>query len=405
MIEYVVLFSVLLLMSAFFSGSETAYFSLDMLKRSKLSRMATPASVRASQLIRRPRELIMTVLIGNMLANTALSSTASDLFGDQTIIAIVAITFTLLIFGEVTPKRLGLFHNERVVLLSSAPLVFIKILLSPIRILFTWLMRPMLRRIGADAQPQMLTEDEFRSAIKRSGASGALEQGESRLLANVITFSMLEARHIMTPRTSIQACPVDAKMRDAIEMVQSMPYSKIPLYKTNKDNIVGYLRAKDLLPYITGIRKQTSLKRLMRPVFRIPEGKLLSEFLPEMQQNTSRLAVVVDEYGGTAGIVTLDDVLEEIMGQLLNENDKDESMYWAKTTRTCVFRGTTPLALFNQRMGTDLTSDDYQTLSGYVLELAGKIPQENDVFDDGMFRYRVIALKGNHVSQIEVMRK
>ncbi|HOG63932.1 MAG TPA: hemolysin family protein [Spirochaetota bacterium] len=405
MTEYILLFSVLLVLSAFFSGSETAFFSLDMLKRSKLARDERPSAMRASLLLRRPRELIMTVLIGNMLVNTALSSTASDLFGDDTGLAIVAITFTLLIFGEVTPKRLGLRHNDRLVVFSASPLVFIKVLLSPIRNLFSWLMKPMLRRIGADAEPQMLTEDEFKSAIKRSGASGALEKGESGLLANIITFSMLEARHIMTPRTSIQGLPVDAKMKEAFEMVKAMPYSKIPLYKTNKDNIVGYLRAKDLLPYITGIRKQTTLKRLMRPVFRIPEGKLLSDFLPEMQQNTSRLAVVVDEYGGTAGIVTLDDVLEEIMGQLLNENDKDESMYWSKTNRTCVFRGTTPLAIFNKRMGTDFSSDDYQTLSGYVLELAGKIPQENDVFDDGVFRFRVMALKGKHVSQIEVVRK
>jgi putative hemolysin len=282
---------------------------------------------------------------------------------------------------------------------------FFSVLFWPFRHVLKAIMQPMLKKAGADRDRQTLTKDEFKSAIKRTGLSGVLEKGESGLLANVITFSMLEARHIMTPRTSVQALSVDAKMRDAIEMVRSTPYSKIPLYRTNKDTIVGYLRSKDLLPYVTGIKKQTTLKRLMRPVFKIPEGKLLAEFLPEMQQNTSRLAVVVDEYGGTAGIVTLDDVLEEIMGQLLNENDKTESMYWAKTTRTCVFRGTTPLSLFNQRMGTEYTSDDYQTLSGYVLELAGRIPQENDVFDDPLFRYRVIALKGNHVSQIEVVRK
>ncbi len=405
MTEYIILFSCLLALSAFFSGSETAYFSLDMLKRARLSRDQSRGAVRATRLLRHPRDLLMTLLIGNMLVNTALSSAASDLFGNATGMAIAVITLSILVAGEVTPKRLAFRHNECLAVHSAGTLAVFSVLFWPLRQALTAVMRPMIKKAGADRDRQALTEDEFKSAIKRSGLSGVLDKGESGLLANVITFSMLEARHIMTPRTSVQALPVDAKMRDAIEMVRTMPYSKIPLYRTNKDNIVGYLRAKDLLPYITGIKKPTSLKRLMRPVFRIPEGKLLAEFLPEMQQNTSRLAVVVDEYGGTAGIVTLDDVLEEIMGQLLNENDKDESMYWAKTTRTCVFRGTTPLALFNQRMGTDLSSDDYQTISGYVLELAGKIPQENDVFDDGMFRYRVIALKGNHVSQIEVVRK
>lgn len=405
MIEYVVLFSCLLALSAFFSGSETAYFSLDMLKRARLSRDQARGAARATRLLSQPRDLLMTLLIGNMLVNTALSTAASSFFGNATGMAILVITAAILVLGEMTPKRLALRYNERLAVHSSGAMAVFSVIFCPLRKIVTALMRPLIRKTGADRDREVLTEDEFKSAIKRSGLSGVLDKGESGLLANVITFSMLEARHIMTPRTSVQALPVDAKMREAIELVRSIPYSKIPLYRTNKDNIVGYLRAKDLLPYITGIKKPTSLKRLMRPVFRIPEGKLLADFLPEMQQNTSRLAVVVDEYGGTAGIVTLDDVLEEIMGQLVNENDTDESMYWTKTTRTCVFRGTTPLTLFNQRMGTNLASDDYQTISGYVLELAGKIPQENDLLDDGVLRYRIIALKGNHVSQIEVVRK
>ena len=399
------LFAGLLMLSAFFSASETAYFSLDMLKRARIARKNSHAALRAGSLLSRPRRLLMTILIGNMLVNTALSSTASDLFGDATFLAIASITFTLLVFGEVTPKNLAFRFNERLALLFSLPLAFFTHLFAPLRFALEKVTKPMLRRTGADLERQGLTEDEFRSAIKRSGSSGVLASGESGLLANVIGFSLLEARHIMTPRTSVQALPVTAKMRDAIELSRTIQYSKIPLYRTNKDDIVGYLRVKDLLPYMAGIKKATSLRRLMKPVFRIPEGKLLADFLPEMQQNTSRLAVVVDEYGGTAGIVTLDDVLEEIMGQLLNENDKDERMFWSKTNRNFVFRGTTPLAMFNQRMGTNIESDDYQTLSGYVLELAGRIPQENDAFEDGSFRFRISLMKGNHISQIEVSRK
>jgi CBS domain containing-hemolysin-like protein len=262
-----------------------------------------------------------------------------------------------------------------------------------------------LRRAGPEQKSRAITEDEFKSVIRRSGVSGVIEQTSSGILANIIGFSMLEARHIMTPRTSIHALPLATKMREAIEFVRSTSYSKIPLYRANKDEIVGYFHTKDLLPYTTGAKKTTSLKRLMRPVFRIPEGKLLADFLPEMQQNTGRLAVVVDEYGGTAGIMTLDDVLEEIMGQIIDENESDERMFWAKTNRTYVFRGTTPLSLFNQRMGTHIVSEDYQTLSGYVLELAGRIPEENDVFDGGRFRFRVALMRGNHISQIEVNRK
>jgi len=406
-------FIALLLLSAFFSGMEASYFSLDILKRAKMARLPTPSARRGTALLSRPRDLLMTVLIGNMLVNTALSSKASDLFEDSTVLSIIVVTFFLVLFGDMTPKNLGFRHNEKYALAGSGPLKLFFILFAPIRGFLKLFMNRLLRKAGAEDAQRILTEDEFRSAIKRSSLSGVLEQTSSGILANIIGFSLLEARHIMTPRTSIHALPLAAKMRDAIEFVRSTSYSKIPLYRSNKDEIVGYLRAKDLLPYMAGAKKTTSLKRLLRPVFRIPEGKLLAEFLPEMRQDTSRLAVVVDEYGGTAGILTLDDVLEEIMGQLMDEkeNGGDERMYWAKTNRTYVFRGTTPLALFNQRMGTRIVSEDYQTLSGYILELAGRIPQENDVFDSansadgGRFRFRVVVMKGNHISQIEVTRR
>jgi len=404
-LEDIPYFIVLLLFSAFFSSMETAYFSLDLLKRARISRLSTLRARRSNKLLERPHELLMTILIGNMLVNTTLSSKASDLFGESTGLSILVVTFVLLLFGEITPKSFGYRHNEKFAIGGSIPLGIFSLLFAPLRAFLQILMTKIFRNTEPWYRRRAITEGEFKSAIERSGVSGVLEQATSGILANIMSFSMLEARHIMTPRTSIHALPLAAKMREAIEFVRATSYSKIPLYRTNKDEIVGYLHAKDLLPYMTGAKKPTSLKRLLRPVFRIPEGKLIADFLPDMQQNTSRLAVIVDEYGGTAGIMTLDDVLEAIMGQLLDENESDERMFWAKTNRTCVFRGTTPLALFNQRMDTDIASEDYETLSGYVLELAGRIPQEDDVFDGGRFRFRVLLMKGNHISQIEVTRK
>jgi CBS domain containing-hemolysin-like protein len=398
-------FIALLLFSAFFSGMEAAYFSLDILKRARMARLSSASARRSIKLLQRPRDLLVTILIGNMLVNTTLSSKASDLFGESTALSIIVITFTILVFGEITPKSLGCRYNDRYAPGGSALLVFFSFLFAPLRVFLKLLMRTFLRKAGPVQARRTITEDEFMSAVKRGGMSGVLEQASSGILSNIVGFLMLEARHIMTPRTSIHALPIASKMSSVMEFARKTSYSKIPLYRTNKDDIVGYFHTKDLLPYMTGAKKPTSMKRLLRPVFRIPEGKLLADFLPEMQQNTSRLAVVVDEYGGTAGIITLDDVLEEIMGQLLDENESAERMFWAKTKRTSVFRGTTPLAFFNQRMGTNITSEDYQTLSGYLLELAGRIPAENDTFDAENFRYRVLLMNGNHISQIEVTRK
>jgi len=397
------LFVVLLFLSAFFSASETAVFSLDLVKRTRMFRSGRRSALRLKRLFDTPVDLLMSILIGNMFVNIALSSVAADFFGEERIFAVVVTTLVLLIFGEITPKNLAYAFNRKMALVNSLPLSFFCLLFHPIRKLLNFLTYPVIRRFqGQGGEEAVVTRDEIRTAVVSGHRQGVLGSDERDLISNVLNFSMKVARHIMTPRTEIHALSHRATLEEAIALSRNTGVSKVPVYKKNKDHIVGYIRTKDMLPYICGLRKASGISHLVREVFYIPEGRGLAEFFPEMQQSTSRMAVVLDEYGGTAGIITLDDILEEVLGQFLDEDEKQEQVFRRRAGGVVEFLGLAPLSDFNQAMGMEISSGDYETLSGYLLELAGDIPQEGSEYSDGEYSYRVIKMEENRILKIEV---
>lgn len=399
------LFALLLFLSAFFSASETACFSLDLVKRTRMFQSGRHAALRLQGLLRKPRDLLMTILIGNMLVNITLASLASDLFGDAHFVAVISITMALLIFGEITPKNFAYAYNRKLSLLVSLPLVFFMWFLFPLRKLLYWLTNPVIRRFhGPEGDDALVTRDEILTAVVSGHRQGVLEKDERDLIANVLDFSLKDARHIMTPRTRIKAIARNASLEEAIAFARRTGVSKIPVFKKDKDHIVGYLRTKDLLPYIRGVKKATGIGHLVHPVFYIPEGRGLGEFFPEMQRSTSRMAVVLDEYGGTAGIITLDDILEEVLGQFLDEDEKQRQCYRKSGESAWIFQGSVSLSDFNRVTGLELFSDDYETLSGYLFFLAGRIPGEGDSFADGKCTYTIIKMDENRIVSIKVER-
>lgn len=399
------LFALLLFLSAFFSASETACFSLDLVKRTKMFQGGRRAAQRLQGLLRKPRDLLMTVLIGNMLVNITLSSLAADFFGEARFLAVASITLALLVFGEITPKNIAYAYNRKLSLLASLPLTVLMRIFGPFRKLLYWITNPVIRRFhGPEGDDALVTRDEILTAVISGHRQGVLEKDERDLIANVLDFSMKDARHIMTPRTQIKALARNASLEEAIAFARRTGVSKIPVFKKDKDHIIGYLRTKDLLPYIRGVKKATGIGHLVHPVFYIPEGRGLGEFFPEMQRSTSRMAVVLDEYGGTAGIITLDDILEEVLGQFLDEDEKQRQCYRASGEGAWDFQGTVSLGDFNRVTGLELFSDDYETLSGYVLYLAGRIPMPGDSFSDGKCTYTILKMDENRITGIRVRR-
>jgi len=402
---YIIL-SLLILGSAFFSGSETAVFSLDILKRARISKSKTKKAKIFRILYGNHKELLMTILIGNMLVNIALSSVASNLFHGNAIFAIVSITLFLLIFGEITPKNLSYVFNYTISLFVTRPLLMAHKLFYPLRKLLMLITNPIIKRYTNDnIEDKGLTAEEIKTAVLYGHRQGILGKDETGLISNLLNFSLKEARHIMTPRTRIKALDKATSLKDAITFVKNAGVSKVPIYKKNRDNIVGHLKTKDLLPYIRGIKKANKINHLIHPVLYVPEGKVLADLFTDLKNNTIRMVVVVDEFGGTAGIITLDDLLEEILGQLIDEDEYAEKYFWNTLSGKIQFRGATPLEIVNEEMGLNLSSDDYETLSGYVLELSGDIPEKNDVFFDEWNTFRIKKMDENAIAIIEVEPK
>ena len=209
----------------------------------------------------------------------------------------------------------------------------------------------------------------------------------------------------MTPRTRIKALDKDASLKEAVAFTKNAGVSKVPVYKKNRDNIIGHLKTKDLLPYIRGIKKANRIHHLVHPVLYVPEGKVLADLFTDLKNSTIRMVVVVDEFGGTAGIITLDDLLEEILGQLIDEDEYAEKYFWNTLSGKTQFRGATPLEIVNEEMGLNLQSDDYETLGGYVLDLSGDIPAKDDKFSDEWNTYKVKRMDENAIAVIEMEPK
>ncbi len=402
---YIIL-GLLILASAFFSGSETAVFSLDILKRARISKSKTKKARIFRVLYANHKELLMTILIGNMLVNIALSSVASNLFNQNAVLAIVSITVFLLIFGEITPKNLSYVFNYTMSLFVIRPLLFVYRLFYPLRKLLMFITNPIIKRYTDETKEEKgLTAEEIKTAVLYGHREGILGKDETGLISNLLNFSMKEARHIMTPRTRIKALDKDASLKEAVAFTKNAGVSKVPVYKKNRDNIIGHLKTKDLLPYIRGIKKANRIHHLVHPVLYVPEGKVLADLFTDLKNSTIRMVVVVDEFGGTAGIITLDDLLEEILGQLIDEDEYAEKYFWNTLSGKTQFRGATPLEIVNEEMGLNLQSDDYETLGGYVLDLSGDIPAKDDKFSDEWNTYKVKHMDENAIAVIEVESK
>ncbi len=405
MIIIFIVFSTLLILSAFFSGSETAIFSLGILDRTKISKDKRKSARTFVSLYSDSHKLLSTILIGNMVVNIAFSSVMSRFFGAEQFLAIVVITVVLLIFGEITPKNIALSFNCKIALLIAAPLNFFSWFFTPVRKLLDYLTRPVVGRIsGEEENKTVITTEELKAAVRSGYGKGLVDSDETTLLYNVLNFSIKQARHIMTPRLRLKLLSASSSIDDTIKFAKKNRLSKILIYKKTKDNIIGYIRVKDLLPYLRGIKKANRITHLVLPVFYIPERKPLADFLPELKESLSRIAVIVDEFGGTAGIITLDDIVEEIMGTLSEEGDVEKKDCWIDKRGTH-FKGSTSLGFFSKKMSWELQSDDYETLSGYVLELAGDLPMQGDSFEDSKFSYTIEKMVKNRIELIGVNKK
>ena len=404
-LSQVILMVVLVALSAFFSSTETAFSSLN---RTRLKNMADHGDRRAEAtlaLAERYDELLSTILVGNNVVYIALSSIATlffvGLIGNAGVgLSTAVITVVVLIFGEISPKSLAKESPERFAMLVTPVIRVLVSLLKPINWLFTqW--KKLLRKIVKTEEEPAFTSNELMTIVEEAEQEGGMNAEESELLKSAIEFHDLDVGDILTPRVRVEGIEAGAAPSEVADQFEQSGYSRLPVYEETLDDIVGVIHQKD---FYNRMRKGTSfhLSDIMKKPVYVPASAKISDTLRLLQKTQSQLAVVADEYGGTEGIITMEDILEELVGEIWDEHDEvEEPFRFSENGRTCTVLGSAdPEELFEKLGIEDHT--EASTVSGWVMEKTEKIPQAGDSFELDGWKATVLKADERHVQEIQL---
>jgi putative hemolysin len=380
-ILYVAGLVILLFMSAFFSGSETALLSLDSMRVKYLVHKKRRGAQQLERILSQPDNLLGAILVGNNLVNIAASVFATtffvQLFGARgELWTIVILTPILLVVSEVCPKTFAARNPERVSFWVLRPITLIMLLLRPVVWMVTSFSRLLTLLVKSEPRP-VISEDEIRTLISVGEQSGLFGNDKRRMLDGVFDLSQISVRDVMIPRTEVVVLDVAFSFSEVLKAVQESCHSRFPVYEGSVDNIIGIIHSKDILRYVH-IPGEFCLRKLARKTYFVPESKRINTLLKAFQRRQEHMAVVVDEYGGVEGIVTLEDIVEEIVGEIMDEYDIDEAMVSELGSGRFLLDGSIPLRTVNQRFGLDLSEEHASTLAGLLLEVLGSIPHTGD---------------------------
>lgn len=402
--------ALLLVCSALVSGSEVAFFSLTPSEKEGLQEKNNRRTQAVMELLKKPEDLLANILISNNFVNvgivilasfittTLMDASAMPVLGF--IIQVVVITFVILLFGEILPKIYADRFSDSFASVMSIPLRITGRLFRPLIFLLTKSTSLVNKRMSG--KRKNISMDDLSEALDI--ATGVISD-EKKMLEGIVKFSNLEASEIMKPRMDVVNVEIKTSMEEVIRVVMESGYSRIPVYEESTDNIMGILYVKDLLPHIrkTHFKWQT----LIRPPFFVPETKKINDLLQEFQQTKIHLAIVVDEYGGMKGIVTMEDILEEVVGEITDESDEAEEFYKKLDKNTYLFDGKTLLNDFFKvtEQDADTFEDvrgDAETLAGLILELKGDFPKMNDSMNCKHIRFTITDMDKRRIKQIRV---
>jgi len=326
-------------------------------------------------------------------------------------VAFVLVVFlaavVMLIFAELVPETIAVQYSERLALWSARPLAVISVLAIPMVHLMVWLSNLVSRMFGAEPRSEMpfVTEEEIKTLVDAGEEEGVIQEEEKEMIYSIFELGDTLAREVMIPRIDLVALDVRTPMLEALDTIMEAGHSRIPVYDETIDNVQGLLYAKDLLPYLREGRTDVPLKSILRQAYFIPETKKASDLLPDLQQRRVHMAVVVDEYGGVAGLVTIEDLLEEIVGEIQDEYDTEEPFVEFVTDNVYVFDARVDLDDLNRLMDVSLPTDDIDTLGGFIYSALGKVPAVGDqvVFDD--MDFTVQSVTGRRIKKVRVERR
>ncbi len=415
---YTITFFVLLLLSAFFSGSETAFFSLTKSNVQKLAQGKSAAGKQVAFLLKEAKKLLVAIIIGNTITNVAIATIATliatklnaSFQWNETIfllLNVVLVTLIILIFSEIIPKVTAVKNAKKLATKLVYPLTFFYYLFLPLSVVFTMLTDLFSSALGLKRDKLLLTDEELKSLVDVGEEKGALEKDEKEMIHSIMEMSDTLAREIMVPRTDMLGVDKTASLTQVLNLVKDSMHSRIPVYDDSIDNIVGILFLKDLLPFI---RKRSTdsfdLAKLAHPAYYVPEQKKINELLREFQQERIHMAIVVDEYGGTSGLVTLEDVIEEIVGEIQDEYDSETPLFEKINDTTFIVDASMQLDEINEELGLSLpTEEGVDTLAGFLLGQFGSVPKSKEKITYNGYEFIIEKATKKRILQVRILIK
>ena len=427
MILQLIFLAILILLNAYFAATEIAFISLNDAKIEKQAKEGNKKAKQIQKMLKNPSQFLATIQIGITLAGFLSSAFASDTFADmlapilnqwmpfvsisvwQTI-SIILITLILsfftLVFGELVPKRLAMKYYEKISFATIGVIRGISIFTAPFVKLLTWSTNIVSKIFGVGEQEEeIVTEEEIKMLVDQGEENGSIEETEKELINNVFALNDITASEIMTHRTEMYAIEINQNLYEILDEIDDYKYSRIPVYEETIDNIKGILFLKDILKLVT-LKQEIKIKDVIREAYFVPETKPIDEIFKELQNNKKQMAIVIDEYGGTAGVLTMEDILEELVGNIFDEYDDVEIEYKKIDNNTYLVEGSISLYELKRILDIELPEGDYETLSGYLLDKLGRLPEENEhpVIEDENLTYRIEEYGDKRIQWVKICK-
>lgn len=427
MLTQIFVLIILILLNAYFAATEIAFISLNDAKIEKNAKEGDKKAKQILKMLKSPSKFLATIQIGITLAGFLSSAFASDAFADRLApilnnlipaisieiwrgISIVLITIILsfftLVFGELVPKRLAMKYYEKISYATIGVIRGISVVTAPFVKLLTASTNMISKIFGVgETEEEVVTEEEIKMMIAEGEEKGTIEQGEKQLLNNVFEFNDIIVSEIMTPRTDMYTIDINDNIDEKLNEIDEFKYSRIPVYEENIDDIKGILYVKDLLKPLKDNEK-IKIKEIIREPYFVPESKDIDELFKEMQQNKVQMAIVIDEYGGTAGLITMEDIIEELVGNIFDEYDEEEIEVKKIDDNTYIVSGLITAYDVKKIFDVELPEGDYETLSGYLLDKLGRIPDEHErpVIEDEELTYKVEEIEDKRIKYVKICK-
>ena len=417
----------LVALNAYFAASEIAFISLNDAKIEKEAKEGNKKAKQILKMVKEPSKFLATIQIGITLAGFLSSAFASEAFASQlapilnnliplginvwNTISIIIITLILsyftLVFGELVPKRIAMKNYEKIAYGTVGVIRFIAIVTSPFVKLLTVSTNVVSKIFGVSAEDEeVVTEEEIRMMVDVGEEKGAIEEEERELINNVFEFNDKVVSEVMIHRTEIFAVNIKSTISDILEDLDALKYSRIPVYEDTIDDIKGIVYTKDLIKYLKK-QKDVKMKTMMHDALFVSENKPINELFKDMQKHKVQMAIVVDEYGGTSGIITMEDILEELVGNIFDEYDEVELDYEKIDDNTYLINGDVTIFDLKKILGIQIPEGEYDTLSGYLIELLGRIPEddENPVIETEKVTYKIEEYEDKRILKVKACKK